>query len=107
MGKLITALTVVAAVLVSPAFADTCLDTRDIVNARSDDGKIMKFQMRNGETYINHLRGSCPDLKFNGFVWTVRGLDRVCANVQSLRVLNSGQICGLGDFDGPTTRAPG
>ena len=88
--------------------ATTCLETRDIVSAQSDDGKIMQFKMRDGQTYINHLQGICSDLRFNGFVWTVRDTNRVCENSQSLRVLRSGQICVLGKFDPPTAaRAPG
>ena len=91
----------------SPAVANTCLQTQDIVSAQSNDGKLMVFQMKNGQSYVNHLQGSCPDLKFNGFVWTVRGIGTVCENMQSLRVLNSGQVCVLGQFDPPTTRTPG
>ncbi len=36
------------------------------------DGKTMVFKMRNGTTYINHLRGACPGLRFNGFSWELR-----------------------------------
>jgi hypothetical protein len=92
----------------SPATAITiCLKTRDIAGASSDDGKIMKFTMRNGQTYTNHLRGSCPDLKFNGFVWSVPGVGQVCENTQSLHVLNSGETCVLGKFDAPAVQSPG
>ena len=107
MQKTIAVLACIGTVLAAPAFASTCLETRDIVSARSDDGKVMKFQMRNGQTYINHLQGVCPDLKFNGFVWTIQGPEQVCENMQSLRVLQSGQVCVLGKFDAPVTRTPG
>jgi hypothetical protein len=58
--------------------------------------------MRNGQTLVNHLQGVCPDLEYYGFVWTVRGSETVCENMQSLRVLNSGQVCVLGKFDVPS-----
>jgi hypothetical protein len=104
MANVFAAFVVASTMLVSPAFAAvTCLETRDIMDTRSD-GKIMEFQMRDGRTYINHLQGICPDLKFSGFVWTVRGLGQVCENVQGLRALSSGQTCVLGKFDAPKNR---
>ena len=107
MKKLLIAATLAGATVSSPVLANTCLDTRDIVSTKSDDGKLLVFQMRNGQTYVNHLQGICPDLKFNGFVWTIRGTETVCENMQSLRVLRSGEVCVLGKFDPPVSRAPG
>jgi hypothetical protein len=104
MMKIVTALALTAVTIASPAFANTCLRTSDIVSAHSDDGKLMVFQMRNGQTLVNHLQGACPDLKFNGFVWVIRGADTVCENMQSMRVLHSGQVCVLGKFDAPTEK---
>jgi hypothetical protein len=96
----------VAMSFTSPAWADNiCLRTRDIVSADSKDGKTLTFKMRDGRTLVNHLKGVCPDLKFNGFNWVVRGgTEEVCENMQSLRVLQSGQICVLGKFDPPTNK---
>ena len=92
--------------LVSPAFAaNICLQTRDIVSTDSKDGKTLVFKMRDGRTLVNHLNGICPDLKFNGFSWVVRGTEEICENQQSLRVLRSGQICVLGKFDQPTNKS--
>jgi hypothetical protein len=46
-----------------------------------------------------------PNVKFNGFDWVVRGItEEVCENVQSFRVLRSGEVCVLGTFDQPDTR---
>jgi hypothetical protein len=86
-----------------PAMAkQVCIDSRDIVSSKSDDGKTMVFKMKDGTTLVNHLQGSCPDLKFNGYAWSLRSGDtQVCENSQSLRVLRSMQICTLGKFDAP------
>ena len=94
-------------VFAAPAFAkNVCIDTRDIVGSDSKDGKTMTFRMRDGTTIVNHLQGSCPDLKFNGYVWSLRSGDtQVCERQQSLRVLQSGQICVLGKFDPPVSKA--
>lgn len=78
-----------------------CLNNQDVRSAQSTDGKTMVFKMRNGTTYINHLRGSCPGLRFNGFAWELRGIADICENQQTLRVLRSGEICMLGKFDPP------
>lgn len=82
-----------------------CLNNQDVQSATSNDGKTMVFRMRNGTTYINHMRGSCPGLRFNGFVWELRGINDICENQQTLRVLKSGEVCMLGKFDPP--QAPG
>jgi hypothetical protein len=90
----------------SPAAARTCIKTRDIVNSSSKDGRTIDFTMRNGTVLRNHLQGVCSDLRFNGFVWVVRGGDQeVCEGMQSLRVLHSGQVCVLGKFDPPRPKA--
>ena len=71
----------------------------------SNDGKLLTFKMRDGRVLVNHLQGVCSDLRFNGFAWVLRGTDDICENQQSLRVLQSGQICVLGRFD-PAKPAP-
>jgi hypothetical protein len=88
---------------VSPSqAAKICIDTRDIYSSKSDDGKTMIFHMEDGTTWVNHLQGACPDLKFNGFAWVLRSGDMyVCENETPFHVLQSMQICTLGKFDAP------
>lgn len=81
-----------------------CLNNQDVESATSNDGKTMIFKMRNGQTYINRLRGSCPGLRFNGFIWELRGINDICENQQTLRVIQSGEVCMLGKFDPPLPR---
>ena len=91
---------------VPAAATNMCIRTRDIVSTASKDGKTMTFKMRDGRVLVNHPRGICPDLRFDGFAWVIRGgTDEVCENEQSLRVLQSGQICTLGTFDPPVVKA--
>jgi hypothetical protein len=80
--------------------ANICISTNNIVNTKpQDDGKAIFFSMRDGSVWRNDLKGACPDLRFDGFIWTVRNPDQtVCENMQSLRVMRSGQICVLGKF---------
>jgi hypothetical protein len=98
MKVIIAALALIAATA-APAAANMCVQSRDILSTNSKDGKLMTFRMRDGRVLVNHLQGVCSDLKFEGFVWVLRGTDDVCENQQSLKVLRSGQICLLGKFD--------
>jgi hypothetical protein len=90
--------------------ANICISTRDVLDTQpQDDGKAIIFRMRNGAVWRNDLQGACPDLRFDGFAWTIRNPDQtVCEHMQSLRVLRSGQICVLGKFTQITPpRKPG
>lgn len=80
----------------------SCIRSEDILSSHSNDGKNMIFRMRNGQVLVNHMHGNCPDLRFNGFSWVLRGGDdQICENQQTLRVLQSGEICTLGKFGPP------
>ena len=96
-----TAAAAIILAAISPASAATkCVRARDIESATSKDGKLMTFKMRDGSVLVNHLQGICSDLRFEGFVWVLRGGDEsICENQQSLKVLRSGQTCLLGKFD--------
>lgn len=94
------------------AAATTCIDTRDIKELHEvDGGKALLFTMKNGTTYRNNLAGPCPGLVFDGYVWVVRNPDNsVCDGTTSIRVLRSGEICQIGNFEkvAPAqSRAPG
>ncbi len=97
--KILIALLVLTAAAVSSATAKMCVQSRDILSTDSKDGKLMTFKMRDGSVLVNHLQGICSDLKFEGFVWVLRGNDDICENEQSLKVIRSGQTCLLGKFD--------
>lgn len=104
--KTIIIASVALAAAASPALAQNaatpkiCVESRDILSTHSDDGKLLTFRMRDGRVLVNHLQGVCSDLRYEGFVWVLRGGDEsICENQQSLRVLRSGQTCVLGKFE--------
>lgn len=89
--------------VVTPASAaPTCLYTYQIDRTKVVDAKTIDFRMRNGTVYRNVLRTSCTSLPFYGFVYVTR-VDQICDNLQSIRVLQSNQVCLLGAF----TKMPG
>ena len=98
-AAMLAALIVVTAVMPAEA-TNICLSTRNIRSSTpQDDGAAIVFKMNDGSVWRNDLHGRCPDLKFNGFAWTIRNPDEsVCENEQTLRVLRSGEICALGKF---------
>jgi hypothetical protein len=87
------------------AAAPTCINTRDIVSSQTEGrGAAILFKMRDGAQWRNTLKGKCPDLQFEGYTWAVRNPDfTVCENVQSLKVLQSGEVCVLGKFEKVTS----
>ena len=91
-------LTVATPVLAAP---DICIDTRQIASQKVEGGgSAIMFTMRDGTQYRNKLQGRCPDLDFNGYVWTVRNPDNtVCDRANTLRVLQSGEVCQIGNFE--------
>jgi len=53
MKKSLIFLALGAAAFAAPAYANTCIDMRDIVSSKSTDGKTMVFKMKNGATKKN------------------------------------------------------
>ena len=97
--KMISAILFATVAVATPATAKMCVQSRDILSTDSKDGKLMTFKMRDGSVLVNHLKGVCSDLRFEGFVWELRGNDDICENQQTLKVIRSGQTCLLGKFD--------
>jgi hypothetical protein len=62
------------------AAGNICISTRNIESSTpQEDGAAILFKMRDGAVWRNDLQGRCPDLKFNGFAWTIRNPgDTVC-----------------------------
>ena len=97
---LLMAAIAVTAVAGGAQAAPICLSTHDMLQSEpAKDGASITFHMRDGSVWRNDLHGRCPDLQFDGFVWRIREAnDSVCEDIQSLRVLRSGQVCMLGKF---------
>ena len=104
MKKIISVLVLAGVTAAAPAWAENvCIDSRSILSSKSDDGKTLVFKMRDGRTFVNHLQGICSDLRFNGYSWVLHSGDtKVCEREQTLRVIESGQVCILGKFDPPS-----
>jgi hypothetical protein len=88
--------------IVPATAAPTCLYSYKIDRTKVVDAKTIDFRMRDGTVYRNVLQHSCTSLPFYGFVYVVKA-DQICDNLQSIRVLQSHEVCLLGTF----TKMPG
>lgn len=81
---------------------NSCINPTEIQKQTILSDEEIRFEMRNGDVFLNRMSPACPGLKFEGgFSWQVRGT-RVCGRQQMIEVLNAGNTCMLGDF----TREP-
>lgn len=77
---------------------NTCINPTNIQKQTILSDEEIRFEMRNGDVFINRLSPACHGLKFEGgFSWQVRGMT-VCGKQQTIEVLNTGNTCLLGDF---------
>jgi hypothetical protein len=89
---------VLAAGTIAPAVAaPICLTSYLIDRTKVIDSRTLDFHMKNGTVYRNTLRAECIGLKFNGFAYDTRS-GSICDNMQTIRLLDSGQVCTLGAF---------
>ena len=98
VASALAALTIVT----SAGAAPVCLQTQYIQNTSIPDSRTILFHMKDGTTWRNTLRNSCPDLKWYGFTYVVHGQTEICENLLAIRTLYGGDTCLLGPF----TREP-
>jgi hypothetical protein len=80
------------------AAAPICLPTYLIDHTHPVDDSTLLFTMRDGKVWKNTLLDPCVGLKIEqGFTYEVAN-DKICSNLQTIRVLRFGSICRLGDF---------
>ncbi len=87
----------------SAGAAPVCLQTDRIQNTTILDSRTILFHMKDGTTWRNTLRNSCPDLKWYGFTYAVHGPLEICENLLAIHTLYGGDTCLLGRF---TREAP-
>lgn len=82
----------------SASIENSCINPTQISKQTIVSDQEIRFELRNGEVWVNRLPRACPGLKFQqGFSWEVRGT-RVCSNQESIRVKDDGTPCMLGEF---------
>jgi hypothetical protein len=80
------------------SIGNSCINPIEIDKQTIVSDKEIRFTMRNGDVWTNHLPSACFGLKSEGgFEWVVRGT-QVCSNQESIKVLRIGTPCLLGEF---------
>jgi hypothetical protein len=86
------------ATTVSASIENSCINPTEIRRQEVLSDQEIRFELRNGEVWVNRLPRVCPGLKFQqGFSWDVRGT-LVCSNQETIRVKDEGTTCLLGAF---------
>jgi len=78
--------------------SNVCLDGYRIDHTKAVDDQTIIFHMKNGTSYSNTLKNHCPGLRMFGFSYVTTPPDKICGNLQSIRVLHTGSVCLLGPF---------
>ena len=81
----------------SYAHGNRCLWATEVDHTHVIDQSNILFYMRDGKVWHTRLKPACVNLKLSGFVM-VGHPDRFCANAQTIKVLNGGAICQLGNY---------
>jgi hypothetical protein len=105
--RLTAALFTVASILVSatPAVADqgedpksVCLRADEVDHTKVLNDHQILFYMRGKQVWLNTLAGRCATLPIqDGFAWS-SFFPKYCSNVETIRVLRTGEVCKLGEF---------
>ena len=80
------------------AASNACINPTRIQKQTIVSDQEIRFELSNGETWVNKLPRVCHNLKFQGgFTWEVFGT-QVCSNQQTIYVREDGTPCQLGVF---------
>lgn len=77
-----------------------CLVPNQIQSTQVRAPRTIVFRMKDGKVFENQLATPCSDLfAHSGGGWSQRVVgDKLCANAQTIQVVDSGMVCRLGNF---------
>ncbi len=76
----------------------TCLKTVMVDHTHVKDAKTVIYYMKSGEVMKNTLKNPCTTLPHNGYIYMPTPPDYICGNAQMIKVIQTGEVCQLGDF---------
>ncbi len=91
---------VLAPAVALAANAPMCINVHDVDRTEVKDAKTILYHMRDGKTWRNTFKTSCPQLANGDKVYTevFHTTDQICANSHQLKVRLTGDYCTLGEF---------
>ena len=88
----------VSASTASTSIENSCINPTEISKQTIVSDQEIRFELRNGENWVNRLPRACHGLKFQqAFSWEIRGT-LACSNQELIRVKDEGTPCMLGEF---------
>ena len=103
---LCTTLPVLATAAPAAETGPTCIWVRDIRSTSTPDDRTIIFWMKDGTKLQSRLDSACIGLSFSGWVYAPDQNERVCSNVQKIRLLQTNSLCQLGPFSPVATTSP-
>lgn len=101
--SVLAAVSAVAQPMPPPPSHPVCLRPFDtpgpggIIRTHVVDPQTILFYTPDGKVWVNRLKSRCRGLMFHGFEYVTRQ-DELCSNQTAIRVIESGEVCKLGDF---------
>jgi hypothetical protein len=75
-----------------------CLKADEVDHTQVLNDHQILFYMRGKKVWLNTLDGRCATLPIQeGFAWS-SFFPEYCANVETIRVIRTGEVCKLGEF---------
>jgi hypothetical protein len=88
-----------------PAYADSvpqtkgvCIHADEIDHTQVLNDHQVLFYLRGNKIWLNTLQGSCSTLPIEEGFAMMSDFSQFCANAQTIRVVNTRQVCSLGEF---------
>ena len=78
--------------------SDVCIDATEIDHTHVLNNRQVLFYMKDRKIWLNTLRNICTTLPVQEAFVLPTGFSTFCANAQSITVLNTRQVCLLGQF---------
>ena|SRR5438067_10424459 len=78
------------------AASPVCIRAMDIDHTKLPNNHTILFFLKDGRVWSTTLRFECPELRFNGFEYGPSPPEKICAYMQTIRVLRSGAVCEIG-----------
>ena len=90
--------TLAAPALADPAGQNVCIDATEIDHTHVLNNRQVLFYMKDRKVWLNTLRNTCSTLPIQESFVLPTGFSTFCSNAQSITVLNTRQVCLLGEF---------
>ncbi|HEX4505180.1 MAG TPA: hypothetical protein VH722_05570 [Alphaproteobacteria bacterium] len=102
----LAALLATAAPAMAVQTSGACIDATEIDHTHVLNNRQVLFYMKDRKVWLNTLNNICTTLPYQEAFVLPTGFSTFCSNAQAITVLNTRQVCQLGEFT-PYQKVPG